>query len=201
MNKEKSLYAIIGLLLGLIIGYAGTNSLNGAAPDPPANNSAQSASLPDDHPPTGLQQEGAASAPGNAQAGGGQGDVMAAIEQARKDPSNFDAQMKAAELFRQINRHEGELEFYERAVKIKPNDFDLLTKFGDANLSLQRYEEASKLYQQALKSNPRHETTLQNLAQSLIEKGDKAAAASVIKQLEQVNPGNSAIAQLRSRLQ
>ncbi len=200
MNKEKSLYAIIGLVLGLIIGYAGTNSLNGAAPAPSANNSAQSASLPPDHPPTD-QQDGTGAAPANAQAGGGQGDVMAAIEQARKDPSNFDAQMKAAELFRQINRHEGEVEFYERAMKIKPNDFNLLTKFGDANLSLQRYEEASKLYQQALKSNPRHEATLQNLAQSLIEKGDKASAASVIKQLEQVNPGNSAIGQLRSRLQ
>ncbi len=200
MNKEKSLYAIIGLLLGLIIGYAGTNSLNGAAPTPAANNSTQSASLPPDHPST-AQQEGAESAPANAQAGGGQGDVMAAIEQARKDPTNFDAQMKAAELFRQINRHEGELEFYERAVKVKPNDFNLLTRFGDANLALQRYDEATKLYQQALKSNPRHEVTLQNLALSLVEKGDKPAAASVIKQLEQINPGNSAIAQLRARLQ
>lgn len=200
MNKEKSLYAVIGLLLGLIIGYAGTNSLNGAAPVEPASNSAQSSSLPPDHPPTGLQ-DGAGAAPATAQAGGGQGDVMVAIEQARKDPTNFDAQMKAAELFRQINRHEGELEFYERAVKIKPNDFGLLTRFGDANLSLQRYEEAAKLYQQALKSNPRHEITLQNLALSLIEKGDKVAAASVIKQIEQINPGNSAIAQLRSRLQ
>ena len=93
------------------------------------------------------------------------------------------------------------MEFYERAMKIKPNDFNLLTKFGDANLALKRYEEAAKLYEQALKSNPRNETTLQNLAQSLIEKGDETAATSVIKHLEEVNPGNSAIAQLRSRLQ
>ncbi len=200
MNKENSLYAIVGLLLGLIIGYAGTNSLNGAAPAAPATASAQSGSLPPDHPQTG-QQEGAGSPSVSAQQGGGQGDVMAAIEQARKDPANFDAQMKAAELFRQINRQEGEVEFYERAMKIKPNDFNLLTKFGDANLALKRYEEAAKLYEQALRSNPRHEVTLQNLALSLIEKGDRAAAASAIKQLEQVNPGNSAIAQLRARLQ
>lgn len=199
MNKEKSLYAIIGLLLGLVIGYAGTNSLNGALPASP-NASTQSASLPPDHPPMG-QQEGGASAPSAQGSGGGQGDVMAAIEQARKDPSNFDAQMKAAELFRQINRPEGELEFYERAAKIKPNDFELLTKFGEANLEMKRYEEAIKLYEQALKSNPRHEITLQNLALTFLEKGDKAAAADVIKRLEQVNSGNPAIAQLRARLQ
>jgi len=197
MNKEKSLYAIIGLLAGLIIGYVGTNSLNGSAPAAQANAATQPASLPPNHPQTGQQPSDA----GASTNGGAQGDVMAAIEQARKDTSNFDAQMKAAELFKQINRREGELEFYERAVKIKPNDFNLLTKFGEVNLALQRYEEAAKWYQQALKSNPRHEATLQNLALALVEKGDKSGANAALKQLEQVNPRNPEIAQLRSRLQ
>ena len=161
---------------------------------------------------------------------------MAVIQQARSDPSNFDAQMKAADMFLQINRKEGALEFYERAVKIKPNDFDLLVKLGDATFDQQRYEDAAKWYEQALKikanttvqmdlgltyylrsphdldraienfraalkSDPRHEKTLQNLTRVLIEKGDKAAAATSLKQLEQVNPNNPAIADLRSRLQ
>lgn len=199
MNKEKSLYAIIGLLIGLSIGYFGTNSLNGSAPAAQTNTSAQSAAMPPNHPPTGA----AANETGAASSGEGaaQGDVMVAIEQARKDPSNFDAQMKAADLFRQINRHEGELEFYERAVKIKPNDFDLLTRLGDANLALHKYDEAAKWYEQALKSKPRHEATLQNLAQALVEKGDMVAANNALKRLEQVNPRNPEIAQLRSRLQ
>ncbi|MGH9802147.1 MAG: tetratricopeptide repeat protein [Blastocatellia bacterium] len=157
MNKENSLYGIIGLLIGLIIGYAGTNSLNGNAPTSQSKAAAQSESLPPNHPATSEQPA----------AGGSQADVMAAIEQARKDPSNFDAQMKAADLFRQINRREGELEFYERAAKIKPNDTELLVR----------------------------------MTQALIEKGDKAAATTALKRLEQVNPGNPAIAQLRSGLQ
>lgn len=196
MNKEKSLYAIIGILIGLIIGYFGTNSLNGSFPTAQTNPSAQSASMPPDHPQTGQSADAGASA-GSAPTG----DVMAAIEQARKDPSNFDAQMKAAELFRQINRREGELEFYERAAKIKPTDFDLLIKFGEANLELGRYDEAIKQYEQALKSNPRHEVTLQNLALAYIEKGDKPGANAVIKRLEQVNSRNPQIAQLRARTQ
>lgn len=196
MNKEKSLYAIIGLLMGLIIGYFGTNSLNGSAPTAQTSPSAPSASLPADHPQTGQSADAGASA-GAAPTG----DVMAAIEQARKDPSNFEAQLKAAELFRQINRREGELEFYERAAKIKPNDFDLLIKFGEANLELGRFDEAIKHYEQALKSNPRHEVTLQNLALAFIEKGDKAGANAALKRLEQVNPRNPQIAPLRSRTQ
>jgi tetratricopeptide (TPR) repeat protein len=229
MNKENSLYGIIGLLLGLIIGYAGTNSLNGQPPAPEAAESAQSASLPPNHPPAGGEGSPANGSP--------QGETMVVIEQARKDPSNFDAQMKAADQFRQINRKEGELEFYLNAVKIKPNDYDLLVRLGDTTFDLARYTDSAKWYEQALKikpndptvqmdlgltfylrqprdldraieqfraalkSDPRHEKSLQNLTQALIEKGDKNAAADTLKQLEQVSPGNQSIAQFRSKLQ
>lgn len=232
MNKENSLYGIIGLLIGLIIGYAGTNYLNGSASASRADAAANSSSLPPDHPPTTNPDN----APSKGGENGAQGDVMAVIQQARSNPSNFEAQMKAADLFLQINRKEGSLEFYERAVKIKPNDFDLLVRLGDSTFDLQRYEDAAKWYEQALKikpddttvrmdlgltfylrspreldraieiyrialkSNPRHEKTLQNLTQALIDKGDKSAAAVALKQLEQVNPGNPALAQFRSRL-
>ncbi|MBP6820156.1 MAG: tetratricopeptide repeat protein [Acidobacteria bacterium] len=161
MNKENSLYGIIGLLIGLIIGYAGTNSLNGNAPAEQSNAATQSSALPPDHPPTDQQASNAPAA-----AGGAQGDVMAAITQARQDPSNFEAQMKAADLFKQIGRSEGELEFYERAAKIKPNDADLLAR----------------------------------MTQALINKGDKTAAASALKRLEEVSPNNPAIARFRSQL-
>ena len=236
MNKQNSLFGIIGLLIGLLIGYIGANYLNGSAPVTQANSTASSSSLPD-HPPTGGQ---GADAPANSGAapssGGAQGDVVGVIQQARNEPDNLEAQLKAADLFLQINRKEGALEFYERATKIKTNDFDLLVKLGNATFDLQRYEDAAKWYEQALnlkandttvrmdlgltyylrsprdldraieifrvalKSNPRHEKTLQNLTRALIDKGDKGAAAESLKQLEQVNPGNPAIADLRSRL-
>jgi len=230
MNKEKLLYAIIGLLAGLIVGYVGTNYINGSAPNSRANNAASSGALPPDHPPA----SGADNASNNS-AGGAQGDVMAVIQQARNEPSNFDAQMKAADQFVRINRKEGTLEFYERAAKIKPNDFDILVKLGDTYFDLQRYEEAAKWYEQALrvkadptvrmdlglsyylrsprdldraienfraalKTDPRHEKTLQNLTRALIEKGEKAEAAASLKRLEEVNPNNPAVADLRSRL-
>ncbi|MDQ3010385.1 MAG: tetratricopeptide repeat protein [Acidobacteriota bacterium] len=232
MNKENSLYAIIGLLAGLIIGYAGTNYINGDAPVSRTATTADAGALPPDHPPT----SGDSGASGNGTAGGAQGEVMAVIGQARNEPSNFNAQMKAADLFFQINRKDGAIEFYERAAKIKPDDFDLLVKLGDTTFDLQRFEDAAKWYEQALKikadttvrmdlgltyylrsprdldraienfraalkSDPRHEKTLQNLTRALIDKGEKSDAAESLKQLEQVNSSNPAIADLRSRLQ
>jgi tetratricopeptide (TPR) repeat protein len=231
MNKQSYLYGIIGLLAGLIIGYIGTNYINQTyGPPLTVNETAVSSNnLPPDHPPAGGAQSSAS--------GGPQTDVMAAIEQARNEPSNVEAQMKAADLFKQINRHEGALEFYERAYKAKPNDFKLLVALGDANFDLRRYEEAEKWYQLALKQNPndatvrmdlglsfylrsprdldktiaayrdalkvdpRHEKTLQNLTQALIDKGDKTSAGETLKRLEGVNPGNPSISQFRAQLQ
>lgn len=228
MNKEKTLYGIIGLLVGLIAGYIGTNYINrSAAPAPAA--AGTTTSLPPNHPPAGGTPSGNTS-------GGMQGEVTAVIEQARKEPNNFAAQMQAANMFSQINRPEGALEFYDRAAKIKPNDFELLVKLGDTNFELKRYQEAEGWFQQALKSkpdavsvrmhvgltyhlrtprdldqaiaayrtaldyDPRHEKTLQNLTTALIDKGDKAAAQTTLRQLEQVNPSNPALAQFRAQL-
>jgi tetratricopeptide (TPR) repeat protein len=231
MNKERYLYGIIGLLAGLIIGYIGTNYLNQSyGPELTANNQAASSSnLPPDHPPTGNTQPNSG--------GGPQSNEMAVIEQARREPSNFEAQMKAADLFKQIKRHDGALEFYERAYRSKPNDYKLLVELGNTTFDLRRYDEAENWYQLALKQNPndaivwmdlglsfylrsprdlgkaiaayrealrvdpRHEKTLQNLTQALIDRGDKASARESLKRLEQVNPGNQAIAQFRAQLQ
>src|SRR5262249_54422344 len=123
--------------------------------------SGDEASLPSNHPPTDGTSNTASDS-----SGGPQPEVMKVIEQARKEPSNFNAQMKAAELFKQIGRSDGTLEFYERAAKIKSNDFELLTTLGNTNFDLKRYEEAEKWYKLALKVNPKNATVWMDLGSS-----------------------------------
>ncbi len=238
MNKQNYLYGIIGLLVGLLIGYIGADAINRSAPNPStaiSSGSSGEPQLPADHPPTDGGSPSTANSSANP-SGGPQGDVMAVIEKARKEPSNLEAQMKAADLFKQIGRDEGALEFYERALKVKPNDFNLLTALGNINFDLKRYTESEKWYRSALKVNskdatvwmdlgssyylreprdldnaisayrsalkadPRHEKSLQNLTRALLDKGDKAAARDTLKQLEQVNPNNQSIPQLRAEM-
>jgi tetratricopeptide (TPR) repeat protein len=176
MKRRNYLYGIIGLLIGLIVGYIGTDYINRNAPSPQsAIASNNQAALPANHPPTGDSEAGAGSGSGP------QSDVMAAIEQARDNPTDFAAQLKAADLFKQIGRSEGALEFYERAAKVKPADFNLLATLGNTYFDLKRYEEAEKWYQSAVKLNPKNAAVWMDLGSSYYLRQprdlDKAIAA------------------------
>ena len=230
MNKDNILYAIIGLLVGVLLGFIITNSINrSVSVITPSSASAGATvggagALPPDHPPLG------------AAGGAAPAEVTSTVEKARREPTNFEAQMQAAGLFSQIQRYEQALEFLERAYKLKPGNFEVLANLGNVSFDLGRYPDAERWYQLALKIkpeevnvrtdlglsyylrepreldkaiasyraslgyDPRHEKTLQNLASALIDKGDRAAARETLKRLEEVNPNNPAIASLRAQL-
>jgi tetratricopeptide (TPR) repeat protein len=150
MNKENVLFSIIGLLLGCIIGFLFANSVNqrGVSPGQPAatTGTRQNSNLPPDHPVV----------PSNAVADqeGMQEQVTAQIQQARNEPNNFDAQMKAADLFYQIQRFDQAIEFLLKANQLRPDDYGAIVKLGNANFETGNYETAEKWYTAALIKNP-----------------------------------------------
>ncbi len=139
MSKENILFVIIGLLGGLIIGFVFANSVNqkGAAPVTAAM--VPNANVPPGHPEV----------PG-AGPGGMQPEIQAAIDQARKEPDNFDAQLKAAEFYYQIQRFDGSIEFLKRANQLKPDNREVIVHLGNAYFDSAKYEEAEKWYTTAL---------------------------------------------------
>ncbi len=145
MNKENALFGIIGLLAGLMIGFFVTNSINrnGAAPVSAAEIRSNS-NVPPGHPDIG--SPGGPTAPGGAM----QPEVQAAIEKAKQSPDDFDAQVKAAESYYQIERYEEAITFLKAANKIKPDDREIAVHLGNANFDAEHYEEAEKWYTAAL---------------------------------------------------
>jgi tetratricopeptide (TPR) repeat protein len=154
MTKDNILFGVVGLLAGLIIGFFVTNSLNKqqgiGAVSATSGTAAQPGNLPPGHPdvPAGS----------NAQAGqrsmAGAPEVQAAIEKAKAEPDNFDAQVKAAELYYQIQRFDGAIEFLTRANKLKPDDYDTIVHLGDATYDSNKFDEAEKWYSAALAKKP-----------------------------------------------
>lgn len=157
MSRENLLFGIIGILLGFIVGFMFASSMAQKQ-----QTAAMSQNMPADHPPLGSQDAGAGGAGGNPDAVRAQ--VTADIQAARNEPNNFDAQVKAAELYWQIGRYDQAIEFLLKANQLKPTDYDTVVSLGMANFQAGHFEPAEKWLTAALKMKPDDEQVKETLA-------------------------------------
>ncbi len=190
MTRDNLLFAIIGILLGFIIGFLFASNMSqryNALPD------AQSAAnLPADHPPlqpgdTRNQQTVFA-------------EVQAAMKKAREEPNDFEAQVNAARLQYQVQRYDQTVEFLLKANQLKPENFEVVVMLGEANLEGGHYDVAEKWYNAALMRKPDDIGLLASLAYTQLQKGDPKKAEDAIAKLEKVDPTNQDLPQFRDRL-
>lgn len=193
MTRENLLFAIIGVLLGFIVGFMfASNMLRREGMNTPAAMSGNQA-LPSDHPPVGANNPGQ-----NTQ--GMQQEVTAQLEKARNEPNNFEAQLKAAELYYQIQRYDQAIEYLTKANQLRPDDFQTVVNLGLVNLDAGKYEAAEKWYRAALLKQPQEVAVLAGLAAATLGKGDAKAAEQAIAKLEQVDPNSQDLPRFRDRL-
>ncbi len=195
MTRENLLFAIIGILLGFIVGFLLANSINqrdfaarlGAAPGQ------QSQNLPPNHPPIGGDQTGE----------GGQqmlASVQTAMKQARENPNDFEAQVTAAKLEYQIQRYDQAIEYLLAANKLKPDDFDVLGMLGEANMDAKHYDAAAKWYKAALIKKPGDLPSLDGYCFVLLQNGDAKGAEEAMNKLAKLDPTNQDLPQFRDKL-
>jgi len=190
MSRENILFAIIGILLGFIVGFMFASSMSQKAALQPATAGTQG--LPSDHPPVGGQNAA------NPQAM--QAQVQASIEKARNEPQNFDAQIEAADLYYQIRRFDQALEYLMKANELKPTDYRTVVLLGMVNLDAGHYDQAEKWYRAAIKIKSDDVMALAGLAATTLQKGDAKAAEVAIAQLEKVDPNSEDLPQFRDKL-
>jgi len=192
MSRENLLFAIIGILFGFIVGFMSASVMSQKYAATPAT-AGNSQALPPDHPPVGSQ-----SASGNPQAM--QAEVTASIDKARKEPNNFDAQLKAAELYYQIQRYDQAIDFLLKANQLKPTDYRTVVVLGMVNLDAGHYDTAEKWYRSAMKMKQDDTMVLSGLAAATLQRGDAKAAEDAIAQLEKVDPNSVDLPQFRDKL-
>ena len=159
MKKESIMFGVIGLVVGAIGGFMFANSVNksvverpSATTMAPTGGTTGNPALPPDHPPLGTTS-GDQSQNGQS---GPRPEVMAAIDKAKQNPQDFEAQMTAADLYYQIQRYEDAAKFYEIANKLKPADTEPMIKAGNAYFDSEKYEQAEKWYLMALEKEPKN---------------------------------------------
>lgn len=190
MSRDNLLFAIIGLLLGFIVGFMFASSMSQKTVSPQA--AASSQGLPADHPPVGAQNGP------NPQAM--QAQVQASLEKARNDPKNFDAQVQAAQLYYQIQRYDQAIEYLLKANQLKPTDYQTVVALGLVNLDAGHYDQAEKWYRAAAKMKPDDVQVLAGLAAVTLEQGNAKAAEDAIAQLEKADPNAEDLPQFKTKL-
>ena len=189
MTRENLLFGIIGILLGFIVGFMFASSMSQKM----ATTAGVSQSMPADHPPVGAQ--GAGGNPEEVRA-----QVTADIEKARKEPQNFEAQVKAAELFYRIGRYDQSIEFLLKANQLKPSDYETVIGLGMVNLQAGHYEPAEKWLNAAIKMKPEDTRALEGLTEAKLQKGDAKGAEEAIAQLEKAAPSSEELPRFRESL-
>ncbi len=192
MTRDNLLFAIIGVLFGFIVGFIFASTMNQRyGPGAPA--AVSSGQLPADHPAVGPNA-------GSQNSGGMQAEITAQLEKARSDPKNFEAQIKAAELYYQIQRYDPAIEFLLKANQLKPDDYQTLVALGLVNLDAGHYDIAEKWYRAALLKKSDDVVTLSGLAAATLGKGDARAAEQAIANLEKVDPSSQDLPQFKDKL-
>lgn len=194
MSRENILFAIIGLLLGFIVGFMFASSMSQKAAMQPAT---AGTALPADHPPVAGAGAGQQNAP-DPQAM--QAQVQASLEKARNEPQNFEAQIQAADLYYQIQRFDQAIEYLLKANQLKPTDYRTVVLLGMVNLDAGHYDTAEKWYRAAMKIKSDDVMVLAGLAATTLQKGDAKAAEDAIAQLEKVDPTSQDLPQFRDKL-
>jgi tetratricopeptide (TPR) repeat protein len=198
MTRDNLLFAIIGILLGFIAGFllAGNITQREAAQRAVPLSAQGSQNLPANHPPIGAGEQTAGE--------GGQqmlASVQTAMKQARENPEDFDAQVKAAELEYQIQRFDQSIEYLLAANKLKPDNALVLAMLGQVNMDAKHYDAAVKWYKAALTKKADDETTLDGYCFVLLQIGDAKTAEQNIDKLAKVNSSNPDLPQFRKKLE
>lgn len=137
-------YLLVGagcLVVGFFVGFFVSNNINRNAELQP--NAAQSPNAPFQH-----QQTQVASV--KEPSGTMMPDVAETLEKAKKEPENFDAQIKAGEMYSQIQRADRALEFFNAAAALKPTEYEKIVILGNSYFDIREFERAETFYQQAL---------------------------------------------------
>ena len=77
-------------------------------------------------------------------------DVSETLEIAKKEPENFEAQLKAGVMYLKIQRSDKALEFFNNAAALKPVEYEKIVQLGNSYFDIREFQKAELFYLQAI---------------------------------------------------
>lgn len=185
MSKQNVLFIFLGIIVGFVGGFSFANSVNRSEASGITRTTAASVSAPAGNAPGGNHP--ATTVDGAAAQGGMQPDVQATIERAKSAPDDFEAQVKAAEMYYMIQRYEPSLTYLQRAHELRPDDYGVIVRLGNANFYLERYGESGDWYERAVTMRPTDVGARTDLGLSFYLRGDLDRAITEYRRALELN--------------
>ncbi len=225
--QKNILFGIVGLIVGLSVGFFAANKINRSAISP------QNITQTQTNPSFINQQIESSDIKEQQPQGRPLPEVSEKLEKARNEPNNFDAQLEAANLYVKIRTLDKAQEFFNRAEKLNPSEYEKIVRLGNGFFDFGNFEKAEQWYelalakkpddvnvrtdlgvtfverekpdleravkefQTSLQKNPNHEPTLYNLGIAYLKKGDFEKVQETLKQLEATHEQSSLAKRLR----
>ena len=119
-----------------------------------------------------------------------------------RNPDNPELMMRYANFLFDLQRYAESVEWYQKVLAMQPSNIDVRTDMATALWSMGRVDESLAEYQKSLAANPKHMLSLHNVFIIYTDnKKDFAAAETVLKQMEQIDPAYAALPSLRKKLE
>jgi tetratricopeptide (TPR) repeat protein len=149
MRTDSILFAVAGMLFGVLVGFIINEQRHAGRPTQPES-TRQSAPAP---------------------AAGGQGQQAAVLDEARvqqlqmianNDPANAEARVQLGNTYFDGERYQDAIKWYEEALKLDPKNVNASTDLGVSYYYSNQPDRALKQFDHSLSIDPRHTKTLLN---------------------------------------
>jgi len=192
VNKENTIFAICGFVLGAILGALilgpWITRMQAESPKPVTS------ALPSAPQPS--QTDSASGAPVMNQV---LQEIALLQEVLKGDPKNFDALVRLGNLYMDAVKWDRAAEFYARAVAVR-KDPDVVTDLGICYRQSGRPEQALQLFDEVQRDNPAHWQSAFNRAIALADLKRFDEARAVVAALKKQRPTDPQVDQLASAL-
>jgi len=193
MNKENTIFAICGFVLGAIVGALALGPWIVRMQKESARPAA--AAIPVTAPPVAASTP-EAGAPVMNQVLQEIAELQEVLE---KDPNNFDALVRLGNLYMDAVKWDRAAEFYARAVAVR-KDPDVVTDLGICYRQSGRPQQALELFDEVQRENPSHWQSAFNKAIALADLKRFEEARAIVAKLKKERPTDPQIDQLGAAL-
>lgn len=168
MTRDNVLFGIVGLLVGLIVGFLAANNINRSAISQPNAAQMQTAATA----PFAGQQTQTVDIKEQIPSGKPLPEVAEKIDKAKNEPNNLDAQIEAGNLYVKIKSFDRAQEFYTRAAQLNPIDYEKIVAVGNGFFDSGNFDKAEKWYEQALAKKPDDVNVRTDLGITFVERAN-----------------------------